>query len=197
MNIDALLPSMLLVLLKAQTLSSNNAPANQELHHMHAKFICKAFSKLLKLFYIRSMREGDTVCDVYPDALFKAKERWIGWMWYGALCNHWVMEPERDKDVPNKHNPHALSRSTALHHRTCMCVFACAFEKGGRVMRGETKRALVFWVCLASALSQRLWFQSVTVSRDCGSVSAAPLLLPSCFCLSFLSWVQLNTCSLQ
>lgn len=86
------------------------------------------------------------------------------------------MEPERDKDVPNKHNPHALSRSTALRHRTCMCVFARAFEKGGRVMRGETKRALVFWVCLASALSQRLWFQSVTVSRDCGSVSAAPLL---------------------
>lgn len=75
MNIDALLPSMPSVLLKAQTLSSNNGPSKASPHHMHAKFIFKAFSKLPELFYIRSTREGGTVCDAYPDAVFKVKER--------------------------------------------------------------------------------------------------------------------------
>lgn len=63
------------------------------------------------------------------------------------------MEPERDKDVPNKHNPpppNALSRSNALRRGTC--VFAHAFEK----MResdegGNRKRASVFWVCLKAS----------------------------------------------
>lgn len=50
-------------------------PSKASLHHMHAKFIFKAFSKLPELFYIRSTREGGTVCDAYPDAVFKVKER--------------------------------------------------------------------------------------------------------------------------
>lgn len=67
-------------------------------------------------------------------------------------------------------------------------------------MEGNKKCASVCWVCLLCewlVSLKSLWFQSVTVSRDCGSVSAAPLLLPSLFCLSSLSWVQLNTCSMQ
>lgn len=74
-------------------------------------------------------------------------------------------------------------------------VHGCACFPVRLKTEGETKRALVFWVCLAGASSQRLWFQSVTVSRDCGSVSAA--LLPSPYCLSILSRVAPNTCSLE
>lgn len=44
---------------------------------MHTKFIFKALSRLLKLFYIRFMREGGMLCNVYPDAVFKVKENWV------------------------------------------------------------------------------------------------------------------------
>lgn len=51
------------------------------------------------------------------------------------------MEPERDKDVPNKHNPHALSWSNALHH--CMCMPACAFEQNVEEWQGGRKKQKV------------------------------------------------------
>lgn len=51
---------------------------------------------------------------------------WVEVVW-GALRNHRAIVPERDKDVPNKHNPHALSWSDA--RLRYMCVFACAFEQ--------------------------------------------------------------------
>lgn len=95
---------------------------------------------------------------------------------------------------------------TPMHSAGIMhCAIACAclpvlLNKLGRVMEGNKKCASVCWVCLLCewlVSLKSLWFQSVTVSRDCGSVSAAPLLLPSLFCLSSLSWVQLNTCSMQ
>lgn len=92
----------------------------------HAKFTFKAFSKLLKLLYIRSMGEGGTVCDANPDVAFRVTERWIGWMKYGELCNHWVMEPERDKDVPNNPPPPCTQQEwcTALGYvRACPCFW--------------------------------------------------------------------------
>lgn len=110
------------------------------------------------------------MCDAYPDALLKVNERWIGWEWYGTLCNHWVKEPERDKDVPNQHNPHALSWSNALHHR--MCVFARAFVQMSKSDKGNRKCASVFWVCLLSVL---------VVSES---------VVPVCHCLKGL-WVLL------
>lgn len=129
---------------------------------MHSKFIFKAFSKLHKLFYIRSGREGGAVRDAYPDAVWKVKGRWIGWKWYGTLCNHWVMEPERDKDVPNKHNPHALSWSNALHYH--MCVFARAFEQMRKSDGVNRKCTSVFWVC---PLCERLVSESVVPVCHC------------------------------
>lgn len=118
-------------------------PLEPCLHDMHSKFIFKAFSKAAHV--VLHKREGGSVCDVYPDAVLKVKERWIGWKWYGTLCNHRVMEPGRDKDVPNKHNPHALSWSNALHHR--MCVSARAFEQMRKSDGGNRKCVSVFWVC--------------------------------------------------
>lgn len=81
-------------------------------------------------------------------------------MWYGALCNHWVMEPERDKDVPNKHNPHALSWSNALHHHMCVCP--CLWTNVEEWWRKTDSVCQCFWVCLVCE-----WLVSESVVPVC------------------------------
>lgn len=110
--------------------------------NIHISSIFRAAQVVLHKIW-EGRRHG--VCGVHPDAVLKVRERWIGWKWYGTLCNHRVMEPERDKDVPNKHNPHALSWSNAL--RLCVRVFARAYEQQEQ-RGGVTKCVSVFWVCL-------------------------------------------------
>lgn len=171
---------------------------------MHSEFIFKAVSKLHKLFYIRYRREGSAAC-VCVCVMHTQIEYWkstrdeLG----GRGMGHYVItewwSQRGIKMFQTNITSHALSWSNALLHR--MCVFARAFEQMRKSDGGEGGQkvcvSVIGCVYCASVSSQSLWFQSVTVSRDCGSVSAAPLLLPSPLCLSSLSWVQLNTCSLQ
>lgn len=109
---------------------------------MHATAVFWAFSVLPRLF-LQKDAGGKAARHVSAIQMQHSKSQ--GWirMWNGPLCNHSVMEPERDKAVPNKHNPRAPGRQW---RRCCGCVSAPLLKN-----EGETKCVSVLRVCLARA----------------------------------------------
>lgn len=85
---------------------------------MHATVVFWAFPVPLRLFLQKDAR-GKAAWHVSGIQMRHSKSQ--GWirMWNGPLCNHSVMEPERDKAVPNKHNPRALGSGGAA---ACACL---------------------------------------------------------------------------
>lgn len=182
MNINVLLPSMPLVLLKAHMCRSDD---------ILTSYACIAGTRRwyfnAQVVFAEDVRGKAAACVRYPDATFKVTDRWIR-MWYGPLRNNLWWSQRGIKLFQTNITP--LHSAVAVLLRVRVCPVS---EKWWRNK-----------VCVSvkGVSSQSLWFQSVTVSRDCGSVSAAFLFLSlSLFlpplCLSFLSWVHLNTCSLK
>lgn len=138
MNIDVLLPSIPLVLLRAWILSTNKKKTLQTVLPSHAP-------RNHKLFYIRSRREGNAVCVTCTQMQHwkSERERWIGMRHY-VITEWWSQRGIKMFQT----NITLLYWSNALCH--CLWVFACAFEQNEeeRLGGGNTKCTSVFWVCL-------------------------------------------------
>lgn len=113
-------------------LSTNKSPATTQ-----PPFIFQALLKLCLLFDIRfgGLGRQHTVssgprCSTESQRVTNRVEAVWRWWEVGALCNHGVTVPERDKDVPSKHDPpRAFSSSNALQHR--MFAFWSSSGKSG------------------------------------------------------------------
>lgn len=158
-------------------LSTNKTPATHA-----ASFHSPSFAKAAPVVRHEIWRVGVTTTEMHekskewPTGQKRCDDDESG----GALCNRRVTVPERDKDVPSKHDPpRAFSWSNALQHRVCL-PFEAVQERvsvllGVSVMWGE-------------------WVLSLSAFPGCPCLGG--LWVCKC-CFSCLSWVQLHTCSLQ
>lgn len=161
---------------------------------MHSKYMFKAFSKLHIVLHNVGGNEASGMRRTQMP-YWKSKRDELG----GSGMGHYIIAEWWSQGGIKMFQTNITLPCTqlddALH---CAAVRACLPELLSKWVENRARVTFMgvsaVWVGRVGWLS--LWLQSVIVSGDCGSVSAAPLLLPSLFCLSSLSWVQLNTCSL-
>lgn len=177
MNIDVLLPSIPLVLLRAQILSTHKSPATASPSHAFHIHISKHFSE--PHVVLHKMQKGCVM--QMQDWKWRRAEISASGVWRYVIserCSQLGINMFQTNVTPRE-----LSWSNALQRRVHArpCFPANEESNMGKARFASHLLFLCFGcVCLAP-LSLRL--QSVTVSGDGRSASAAPHLLPSLFCL--------------